>query len=185
MRQLQPGSSAVSKTDTISGNLLLGWYNQLPAYDIWDMNPWFDKVEEGYGSVEGLMTLSQFLNQRKAIEDSSAIPDFLPASSKPFRLTFGVGRPDELPTADGAAKVYIDLTEAAANVISDPDTDKDYFTIVAKENDATCPLFTHLSTSCGCSILLILKLCVYQIPIYRLVAGIKGSPCRGAVSEAD
>lgn len=128
--------SAVSETDTISGNLLLGWYNQLPAYDTWDMNPWFNKVEEGYGSIEGLMTLSQFLNQLKAIEDSSVIPEFLPASSKPFRLTFGIGIPDELPITDGAAKVYIDLTEAAANVISDPDTDKDYFTIVAKENDA-------------------------------------------------
>lgn len=128
--------SAVSETDTISGNLILGWNNQLPAYDTWDMNPWFNKVEEGYGSVEGLMTLSQFLNQLKAIEDSSVIPEFLPASSKPFRLTFGVGRPDELPTADDVSKVYIDLIEGTATVISNPDKEKDYFKIVAKENDA-------------------------------------------------
>ena len=119
----------------VSGNLLLSWYNQLPAYDTWDMNPWFNKVEEGYGSVEGLMTLSQFLNQLKAIEDSSAIPEFLPDSSKPFRLTFGVGRPDELPTADDVSKVYIDLIEGTATVILNPDNEKDYFKIVAKDSN--------------------------------------------------
>ena len=128
--------SAVSETDTISGNLLLSWYNQLPDYDTWDMNPWFNKVEEGYGNIEGLMTLSEFLGQLKSIEDSSAIPEYMPPSSKPFRLTFGIGIPDELPTVAGATKVYIDLVEGTATVISNPDAEKNYFKIVAKDNDA-------------------------------------------------
>lgn len=127
--------SAVSQSGTISGNLLLSWYNQLPAYDTWDMNPWFNKVEGGYGSLEGLMTLSEFLDQLKSIEDSSVIPAHIPPSPKPFRLTFGIGIPDELPTADGAAKVYIDVVEGVASVISNPDTEKDYFKIVAKDNE--------------------------------------------------
>lgn len=137
--------SAVSETDTISGNLLLRWYNQLPSYDTWDMNPWFNKVEEGYGSVEGLMTLSQFLNQLKAIEDSSAIPEFLPASSKPFRLTFGVGIAENLPTSTTAAEVYVDLTEGTPNIISTPDTTKSYFSIVSKDNDTIIGTLNILS----------------------------------------
>lgn len=127
--------SAVSESGTISGNLLLSWYNQLLAYDTWDMNPWFNKVEEGYGSVEGLMTLSEFLGQLKSIEDSSVIPGYMPPSSKPFRLTFGIGIPDELPTVAAATKVYIDLVEGTATVISNPDAEKNYFKIVAKDND--------------------------------------------------
>lgn len=127
--------SAVSETDTISGNLLLGWYNQLPAYDTWDMNPWFNKVEEGYGSVDGLMTLSQFLNQLKAIEDSSVIPEYLPSSSKPFRLTSGVGIAEDLPTSNTATEVYVDLTEGTPNIISTPDTTKSCFSIVSKDSE--------------------------------------------------
>lgn len=127
--------SAVSESGTISGNLMLSWYNQLPAYDTRDMNPWFNKVEEGYGSVEGLMTLSEFLGQLKSIEDGSVIAEYLPHSSKPFRLTFGIGIPDELPIVDGSSKAYIDLMEGVATVITDPDTEKNYFKIVAKDSD--------------------------------------------------
>ena len=47
---------------------------------------------------------------------SSVIPKCLPSSSKPFKLTFGVGRPDELPTAEDVSKVYIDLIEDTAMV---------------------------------------------------------------------
>lgn len=128
--------SAVSETDTISGNLLLGWYNQLPAYDTWGMNPWFNKVEEGYGSIEGLMTLSDFLAQLKGMEDNSVIPENLPSGEKPFRLTFGIGIPEELPIADNAVTAYIDLADGAVNEISQLNAEQDYFTIVAKSSNS-------------------------------------------------
>lgn len=128
--------SAVSESGTISGNLLLSWYNQLPAYDTWDMNPWFNKVEKGYGSVEGLMTLSEFLAQLKGMEDNSVIPENLPSGEKPFRLTFGIGIPEELPIADNAVAAYIDLTDGAVNEISQFNAEQDYFTIVAKSSNS-------------------------------------------------
>lgn len=127
--------SAVSDSETISGNLLLSWYNQLPAYDTWDMNPWFNKVEEGYGSVEGLMLLSDFLTQLKGVEDASVIAGNLPSGTKPFRLTFGIGTPEELPIAEDAVTVYIDLTDGTPTTILEPDTTKDYFSIASKNDN--------------------------------------------------
>ena len=127
--------SAVSETDTINGNLLLGWHNQLPAYDTWGMNPWFNKVEKGYGSVEGLMTLSEFLDQLKAVEDSSVIPEFLPPSPKPFRMTYGAGIADDLPVSNTAVEVHVDLTEGTPNIISTPNTTKNYFSIISKDSE--------------------------------------------------
>ncbi len=128
--------SAVTDSETISGNLLLKWYNQLPAYDTWDMNPWFNKVDEGYGSTEGLMTLDDFLTQLKGIEDTSVVPENLPAGTKPFRLTYGTGTPEELPTAQDAGKVYVELTNGTLSTIAQPDTTKDYFSIVSKNDNA-------------------------------------------------
>ena len=128
--------SAVVDSETISGNLLLNWYNQHPSYDTWDMNPWFNKVEEGYGSTEGLMTLDYFLAQLKDIEDSSVIPDNLPAGTKPFRLTYGTGTPDKLPIAQNAVKVYIELTNGTPSTIVQPDTNGNYFSIVSKDDDS-------------------------------------------------
>jgi len=128
--------SAVTDSETISGNLLLQWYNQLPAYDTWDMNPWFNKVAEGYGSTEGLMTLDDFITQLKAIEDASVVPDNLPFGTKPFRLTYGTGIPEELPIAQDAVNVYIELTNGTPSTIAQPDTTKDYFSIVSKDDDS-------------------------------------------------
>lgn len=128
--------SAVSGTETISGNLLLKWYNQLPAYDTWDMNPWFNKVDEGYGSTEGLMTLDDFLTQLKAIEDTSVVPTNLPSGTKPFRLTYGTGTLEELPIAQDAVKVYIELTNGTPSTIAQPATTKDYFSIVSRNDSA-------------------------------------------------
>lgn len=128
--------SAVSDSGTISGNLLLGWYNQHLSYDTGDMNPWFNKVDESYGSTENLLSLGDFLAKLKGMEDTSVIPDYLPCSSKPFRLTFGIGTPDDLPTANDAVKVYLELTNGTPNTISDRDTTKDYLCIVAKDDGA-------------------------------------------------
>ena len=128
--------SAVVDSETISGNLLLSWYNQHQSYDTWDMNPWFNKVDEGYGSTEGLMTLDYFLAQLKGIEDSSVIPDNLPAGTKPFRLTYGTGTPDNLPIAQNAVKVYIELTNGTPSTIVQPDTNGNYFSIVSKDDDS-------------------------------------------------
>ncbi len=128
--------SAVADSETISGNLLLGWYNQHPSYDTVTMNPWFNKVDEDYGSTEGLMTLDDFLAQLKDIEDSSVIPENLPAGTKPFRLAYGTGAPDKLPIAQNAVKVYMELTNGTPNTIAQPDTSKDYFSIVSKNDNA-------------------------------------------------
>lgn len=128
--------SAITDSETISGNLLLQWYNQLPAYDTWDMNPWFNKVDEGYGSTEGLMTLDDFITQLKGIEDSSVVPDNLPTGTKPFRLTYGAGRSEELPIAQDAVKVYIELTNGTPSTIAQPDTNRNYFSIVSKDDDS-------------------------------------------------
>lgn len=137
--------SAVSETDTVSGNLLLGWYNQLPAYDTWDMNPWFNKVQDGYGGTEGLISLHDFLTELKEIENSSVITENLPASTKPFRMTYGIGIAEDLPTSNTAVEVYVDLTEGTPNIISTPDTTKSYFSIVSKDNDTIIGTLNILS----------------------------------------
>lgn len=127
--------SAVSDTETVSGNLLLGWHNQHPTYDTADMNPWFNEVADGYGSTEGLMSLRDFLARLKKIEDASVITENLPSGSKPFRLTYGAGIADDLPTSNTAVKVYVDLTDGAPNIISTPDANKNYFSIVSKDSN--------------------------------------------------
>ena len=128
--------TAVNDSATISGNLLLGWQNQHPSYDTVSMNPWFNKVDEGYGSTEGLMTLEHFLAQLKVIEDTSVVPENLPAGTKPFRLTYGTGTPEELPIAQDATKVYIELTNGTPNAIANPTTSKDYFSIASRNDKA-------------------------------------------------
>ena len=127
--------SAVSDSETVSGNLLLSWHNQHPSYDSAEMNPWFNEVADGYGSTEGLLLLSDFLAQLKKIEDTSVITANLPSGSKPFRLTYGVGIADDLPLADNAVQVYVDLTDGAPNIISTPDANKNYFSIASKDSN--------------------------------------------------
>ena len=127
--------SAVSDSKTVCGNLLLSWYNQYAAYDTADMNPWFNEVADSYGSTEESLILSDFLNQLKKIEDTSVITENLPAGSKPFRMTYGVGIPDDVPVAGNTVRVYIDLSESVPSIISAPDTTRNYFSIVSKEND--------------------------------------------------
>lgn len=127
--------SAVSESETISGNLLLKWYNQLPAYNTWGMNPWFNKTEESYGSTEGLMTLDEFLSKLKNIEDSCAIPDNLPSGDKPYRLNYGIGIPDDLPVSQHAPSAYVDVAMGTAKVVQGPEVNKGYFYIVSKAED--------------------------------------------------
>ena len=118
-----------------SGNLMLKWLESEPSYQTTDLNPYFIEVEEDYGQVEGLMSLNEFLDRLKTIEDSSAIPNNLPIGDKPFRLNYGTGIPDELPLASAATSVYVDISTGTANVINESNSGDDYFYIVSKEND--------------------------------------------------
>ena len=81
------------------------------------------------------MTLEDFLAQLKVIEDTSVVPENLPAGTKPFRLTYGTGTPEELPTAQDAGKVYIELTNGTPSNIAQPDSTKEYFSIVSKDDN--------------------------------------------------
>ena len=127
--------TAVNDSATISGNLLLGWQNQHPSYDTVSMNPWFNKVDEGYGSTEGLMTLEDFLAHLKIIEDTSVVPDNLPSGTKPFRLTYRSGTPEELPIAKDATNTNIVLVNGTPKLIESPLSSKEYFSIVSKDED--------------------------------------------------
>lgn len=128
--------SAVGDNKITSGNLLFKFRKDNPVYDISVLNPDFIEVEKGYGSVDGLMTLSSFLSELRNIEVSSVIQYTLPAADKPFRLNYGIGIPDELPIANNASAVFVDLSMGAVNVIEHPDNTKEYFTIVSKKDDA-------------------------------------------------
>lgn len=128
--------SAVSDNKVTSGNLLFKWRKDNPVYDISVLNPDFIEVEEGYGSVDSLMTLSSFLSELRNIEASSVIQHTLPATDKPFRLNYGIGIPEELPIANNASSVFVDLSTGAVNVIEHPDKTKEYFSIVSKKDDA-------------------------------------------------
>ena len=118
-----------------SGNLMLKWLESEPSYQTTDLNPYFIEVEEDYGQVEGLMSLNEFLDRLKTIEDSSVISNNLPIGDKPFRLNYGTGIPDELPLASAATSVYVDISTGTANVINESNSGDDYFYIVSKKND--------------------------------------------------
>ena len=139
--------SAVSDNKVTSGNLLFKWRKDNPVYDISVLNPDFIEVEEGYGSVDGLMTLSSFLSELRNIEASSVIQHTLPAADKPFRLNYGIGIPEELPFSNNASSVFVDLSTGAVNIIEHPDNTKEYFSIVSKKDNAIIGTLYILASS--------------------------------------